>query len=317
MKQATKFYDKEKQDTDQGVGLPFKPAAAGDGETGTGQRSGKEFKDYAYITLSVILIMLGSHFFKFPNNYTFGGITGLSVIIGKVAWVSPSTANLILNGSLLVFGFVFLGKDFGIKTAYSTILLSIGLSLLDKLAPIARPLTSEPLLELVFAIILPALGSAVLFNIGASSGGTDVIAMILRKYTSVNIGMTLLWTDFIVIISTFFVFDMQTFLFSLLGMITKSLVIDNVIESINLCKYLNVICSDPQPICDFITYKLKRSATVCQAEGAYTHQKKYVVMTALKRPQANLLRLYIKSEEPTAFIAIVNTSEIFGKGFLG
>lgn len=281
------------------------------------QKVTKIIWEYSLITLSIVLIMLGSHFFKFPNNFTFGGITGLSVVIGKLAWVSPSTANMILNGVLLVLGFIFLGKGFGFKTIYSTILLSLGLSLLDKLCPVVQPLTKEPLLELVFAIILPALGSAILFNIGASSGGTDVIAMILRKHTSVNVGMALIWSDIIIVIGTLFAFDISTFLFSFLGMIMKSLVIDNVIESINLVKYLNVVCSNPQPICDFITLKLKRSATVCQAEGAYSHQKKYIVMTALKRSQAVLLRQYIKSEEPTAFITIMNTSEIFGKGFMG
>lgn len=281
------------------------------------QKVTKIIWEYVLITVSITLIILGSHFFKFPNNFTFGGITGLSVVIGKLAWVSPSTANMILNGILLVLGFVFLGKGFGFKTIYSTILLSLGLSVLDKLFPITQPLTKEPLLELIFAIVLPALGSAILFNLGASSGGTDVIAMILRKYTNVNIGMTLIWSDVIIVISTLFAFDISTFLFSLLGMIMKSLVIDNVIESINLVKYLNVVCSNPQPICDFITHKLKRSATICQAEGAYSHQKKYIVMTALKRPQAVMLRQYIKSEEPTAFITIMNTSEIFGKGFMG
>lgn len=281
------------------------------------QKVTKIIWEYSLITLSIVLIMLGSHFFKFPNNFTFGGVTGLSVIIGKLAWVSPSTANMILNGVLLLLGFLFLGKDFGFKTIYSTILLSLGLSLLDKLCPVAQPLTREPLLELIFAIILPAIGSAILFNIGASSGGTDVIAMILKKHTSVNVGMTLIWSDIIIVIGTIFAFDISTFLFSFLGMVMKSLVIDNVIESINTVKYMNVVCSNPQPVCDFITQKLKRSATICQAEGAYSHQKRYIVMTALKRSQAVMLRQYIKIEEPTAFITIMNTSEIFGKGFMG
>lgn len=281
------------------------------------QKVTKILCEYSLITLSIILIMLGSHFFKFPNNFTFGGITGLSVIIGKVAWISPSTANMILNGILLLLGFVFLGKDFGFKTIYSTIILTLGLSVLDKLFPVAQPLTKEPLLELIFAIILPAFGSAILFNIGASSGGTDVIAMILKKHTNVNVGMTLIWSDVMIVVGTLFAFDISTFLFSFLGMILKSLVIDNVIESINTVKYLNVVCSNPQPVCDFITLKLKRSATICQAEGAYTHQKRYIVMTALKPSQAVMLRQYIKIEEPTAFITIMNTSEIFGKGFMG
>jgi len=273
--------------------------------------------EYFLITVSTFLIMIGSHYFKFPNNFTFGGITGLSVVVGKIATISPSKANMILNAILLVVGFAFLGRDFGIKTVYATILLSFGLTFLDKYSPINTPLTDEPFLELVFAIVLPSVGAAILFNIGASGGGTDVIALILKKHTSVNIGMALIWTDLLITLSTILVFDMKTFLFSLLGMVTKSLAIDNVIENINLCKYFNVVCSEPQTICDFITNTLNRSATICHAEGAFTHEKKYIVMTVLKRSQAVMLRRYVKSVEPSAFIMITSTSEIIGKGFMG
>ena len=101
----------------------------------------------------------------------------------------------------------------------------------------------------------------------------------------------------------------------MLGLFSKSLVIDNVIESINLCKYFNVVCSSPEPICGYIVHKLGRSATVCEAEGAFSHDKKYIIFTVLKRYQAVQLRQYIKQVEPGAFILISNTSEIIGKGF--
>ena len=274
-------------------------------------------KEYLLITVGVILIMLGAHFFKFPNHFTFGGITGLSVILGEVTSTSPGTVNLYLNMILLILGFLYLGKSFGIKTIYSTLLLSFGLSFLDRIAPVKAPITDEPLLDLIFAIILPAIGSAILFNIGGSGGGTDVIAMIMKKYTSINIGTALFFSDFLISFCAIFIFDMKTFLFSFLGMVTKSLLIDNIIESFNICKYFNVICSDPQPICDFIIKDLNQSATICQAQGAYTHQNKYIVMTALKRSKALKLSRYVKSKEPTAFITITNTSEIIGKGFKG
>lgn len=274
-------------------------------------------KQYSLITVSTLLIIAGSHFFKFPNNFTFGGVTGLSVVVGKIGLMSPSTANFILNMILLVLGFLFLGKSFGVKTVYASVLLSVGLSVMDKVWPLPQPLTDEPMLELIFAIALPGLGSAILFNIGASGGGTDIIAMILKKYTRINIGMALMISDFLITITAIFIFDVKTLLFSLLGMLTKSLVIDNVIESINLCKYFNVVCTNPEPICQFITQKLKRSATLLEAEGAFSHQKKYLVLTVLRRPQAILLRKYVKEVEPTAFVMITSTSEIIGKGFHG
>lgn len=277
----------------------------------------KILRDYALITLSTVVIAVGVYLFKFPNNFTFGGVTGLSVVVAKIVPFSPSTVNFILNGVLIILGFAFLGRDFGVKTFYSSLLLSVLLSLMQYVWPMRSPLTDEPMLELVFAILLPALGSAVLFNMGASSGGTDIVAMILKKYTSVNIGRALFFSDLLVTLSACLVFNIKTVLFSFLGLLTKSLVIDNVIESINQSKYFNIICSDPDVICRFIVEKLNRGATVCDATGAYSHNHKYLVFTAMKRPQAMQLRRFVNETEPDAFILITNTSEIIGKGFHG
>ena len=144
--------------------------------------------EYILITASTLCMAIGIYYFKFPNNFTFGGVSGLSVVLSPFLPISPSSVNFIINALLLVLGFLFLGRGFGVRTVYSSTLLSVALSVLDQAAPLAAPLTDEPLLELVFAVLLPGFGSAVLFNIGASSGGTDVVAMILRKYTSVDIG---------------------------------------------------------------------------------------------------------------------------------
>lgn len=272
-------------------------------------------RDYFLITVSTFLVIAGVYFFKFPNNFTFGGVTGLSVVLGKVLPISPGTVNLILNGILLLVGFLFLGRSFALKTVYSSVLLSVGLSAMEYIFPMKQPLTDQPMLELVFAIVLPAFGSAVLFNIGASSGGTDIVALILKKYTSFDIGRAVLFSDLLITFSACFVFDIKTVLFSFLGLLTKSLVIDNVIESINLAKYFTVVCSDPETICNFIMHNLNRSATICEAQGAFSHTHKYIVFTVLRRPQAVALRQFIKKVEPGAFILITNTSEIIGKGF--
>jgi len=114
-----------------------------------------------------------------------------------------------------------------------------------------------------------------------------------------------------------FVFDVKTGLFSFTGLLAKSLVIDGVIENINLCKYFTIICNDPEPICDYIHEKLGRSATKFEGEGTYAHKKKHVILTVLKRGQAVELRNFIRTQEPGAFMMIVNSSEIIGKGFRG
>jgi len=273
--------------------------------------------EYTMITVAAILLVVGVHFFKFPNNFSFGGVTGMAVVFSAVTPFSAGTINFVINMALLVLGFVFLGRDFGIKTVYVSVLISLGLSGLEKLYPMQRPMTSEPVLELVFAIVLPALSSAILFNIGASGGGTDIIAMILKQHSTINIGTALFLVDLFITVAACFIFDAQTGLFSFCGLMAKSLVIDTAIENINLCKYFTIVCDKPDLICDFIHEELLRSATIFQAEGTYMHNKKYVILTVMKRGQAVQLRNYIKINEPDAFMMITNSSEIIGKVFRG
>ena len=274
-------------------------------------------EEYAVLTVATLIMVVGVYAFKFPNNFSFGGVTGLAIVLSAELPVSAGTITFIINMLLLVIGFVFLGKGFGIKTVYVSVLMSAGLSLAEVLFPMRQPLTSQPVLELVYAVVLPAFSSASLFNIGASGGGTDIIAMVLKKYSTLDIGVALFVVDLVVVLASCLVFDTTTGLFSMLGLLAKSLVVDNVIESINLCKYFTIICTDPEPICKFITEKLNRSATVYTAEGAYGHNKKTIVITIMKRNQAVELRNFIRINQPTAFIAITNSSEIIGKGFRG
>lgn len=274
-----------------------------------------QLKNFVLLTLSTLVMAVGIYFFKFANNFTFGGITGLAVLVARLCPISASDFSFITNMILLLIGFIILGKKFAAKTAYSSILLSVTLSALERIYPMSHPLTDQPILELAFAIALPSIGSAVLFNIGASSGGTDIVAMIMKKYTSMDIGKALLATDFIVTLAGCFVFDIETGLYSFLGLALRSFMIDGFIESLNLSKYFNVVCSNPKPICDFIRDDLNRSATIVLAQGAFSGEDKYILLTALNRMEAIKLRNFIKENSPDAFLLISNTSEIIGKGF--
>ena len=274
-----------------------------------------QLKNFVLLTLSTLVMAVGIYFFKFANNFTFGGITGLAVLVARLCPISAGDFSFIANMILLLIGFIILGKKFATKTAYSSILLSVTLSALERIYPMSHPLTDQPILELAFAIALPSIGSAVLFNIGASSGGTDIVAMIMKKYTSMDIGKALLATDFIVTLAGCFVFDIETGLYSFLGLALRSFMIDGFIESLNLSKYFNVVCSNPKPICDFIRDDLNRSATIVLAQGAFSGEDKYILLTALNRMEAIKLRNFIKENSPDAFLLISNTSEIIGKGF--
>jgi uncharacterized membrane-anchored protein YitT (DUF2179 family) len=277
----------------------------------------QKIKEYALITLGVMLVVFGVYFFKFPNNFSIGGVTGIAIILSTVfdGSISSGSIVLVINVILLVIGYIFLGKSFGNRTAYGSILLSLSLRLLEVFVPMKGPLTTEPVLELAFAVILPSIGAALLFNIGASTGGTDIIALMLKKYSNINIGRALLITDLLLTLAAFLVFDVTTGLLSVLGLFLKSTLVDTVIENLNLNKYFTIICENPKPICDYILNNIHRSATIYDAKGAFTEKDKKIILTVMSRSQAILLRKYIKDVDPNAFLLITNTSEIIGRGF--
>ncbi len=268
------------------------------------------------ITMSTFIMAIGIYFFKFPDNFCFGGITGFATVIAKITPLSASVFTFLANTLLLIIGFIFLGKSFALKTTYASMLLSLLLLVFEKWIPLSAPLSNEPMLDLIFAIALPSIGSAILFNIGASSGGTDVIAMLLKKYTNMkDIGIALFVTDLVMILVACFVFDLKTALYSFVGLTVKSFLIDDIIATINLRKSITIVCDDKDEICSFITNNLGRSATITDGVGAYTNRQKYIIFTSLSRTQAVELRNYIRDNQPQAFMSVSSTSEVFGKGF--
>lgn len=276
-----------------------------------------KLKEYAIITIGIMLVVIGVYFFKFPNHFSIGGVTGAAIILSNLSHgtVTSGTIVLILNVILLIIGYIFLGKSFGHRTVYGTILLSVSLRFLEIICPMDKPLTNQPTLELAFAVILPALGAAILFNIGASTGGTDVIAMLLKKYSNLDIGRALLTSDLTLTLLTFPVFGVTIGLFSTLGLFLKSTLVDTIIENLNLNKFFTIVSENPKPIVDYIIKNINRSATVYDAKGAFSDKNKKIIITVMNRGQAFHLRKFIKQQEPDAFILITNTSEIIGRGF--
>lgn len=275
----------------------------------------KLFEDYIVITLAVIIMDLGIYAFKFPNHFSFGGVSGLAVVLNEILGISAAQINLVINLALLVIGFAVLGKSFGLKTAYATVLSSVVLSLMEKMMPISAPLTNQPMLELAYAIALPAVAAAMLFYVDASGGGTDIVAMILKKYTTIDIGTALLISDVAIVALSFIAFDVRTGLFSVCGLLAKSIFVDRTMDQMRLCKYFTIISSKPEPICDFIQNVLNRSTTLYNAEGGYSHENKKVILCALDRRQAVILQRFIRQTDDSAFIMITKSSETFGKGF--
>ncbi len=276
----------------------------------------KKISEFLLINLGLLLTAMGIHFFKAPNNFAIGGVSGLAIIL---RYFFPSVPMgplmLLINILLLIIGFALIGKTFGSKTVYSSFALSGMVWLLDNIFPMKQPFTNDTLLELIFAIILPAVGSAIVFNQNASTGGTDIVAKVLNKLTHIDIGKALLLSDFAITIAAGMVYGVQIGMYSVLGLLLKAFMIDIVIDGFNLQKQMVIVSEKPEEIKKYIVESLHRGATIHTAYGAFRNEEKQVLTTVMSRRQALTLRQYIRKIDQGAFITITNTSEIIGKGF--
>lgn len=292
----------------------------------------KMFWSYILITFGTALIAAGIYFFKFPNHFTIGGVSSMAVLLAPLfsnvlnGIITESVIMTVLNTVLLVVALVIFGKNFAIKTIYSTMLLNVIMLVLERVVPMKNteglyvPLTSEPFLEMLLTIAGIAVGSAILFSQGASSGGTDIIAMIFKRFTRLNIGTALMITDAVIVALSPLVFHsmdnyMTIFLCSATGLFLKSFIVDNVMDGINLSRCFIIVTSHEKEVCNFINNQLHRGATVSECQGAFSHEEKKMIITVLNRTQASILKQYLKQTDPSAFTIITNSSDIQGKGF--
>lgn len=301
---------------------------------------------WSLLVVGIIMMSCSVYFFQTPNDFTLGGIAGIAIIINSFI---PAPVNQILtqgvimaiiNVALLIIGLIILGKECTIRTIFCSLFYTgfvwlleyfdvVGLinSAVGRVETITNPetgeiitqalrtLTDEPLLELVYAILFFGVGGAIVFNCGASSGGTDIIALILKKFTKLNVGMALMLIDMIVVLISFYTFDVDKGLFSVLGLFTKSFLLDGVIESIGKTKYITIITTKPEEIGDYILKTVNHSYTAYDAEGGYSHEKRKILVTVCKRGEALKIKAKVKSVDPDSFVILTDANEILGKGF--
>ncbi|MDE6586530.1 MAG: YitT family protein [Clostridia bacterium] len=283
--------------------------------------------------VGIIMMSASVYFFQTPNEITMGGVAGIAIVLNElIKGASEQVASIltqgvimaIINVLLLIIGLIILGKQCTIKTIICSLFytgfiwLFEYIDVMSYLTPEGmNTLTNQPFLELVYAILLFGIGGALIFNCGASSGGTDIIALILKKYTSLNVGMALMLIDLVIVLISFYTFSVTSALFSLLGLFTKSFLLDSVIEAIGKTKCLTIITPNPEIISEYILKVINHGYTMYDAEGGYTHTQKKVIITVCKRGEALKLKMQIHKADPQAFVIITDANEILGKGFGG
>lgn len=273
---------------------------------------------FLLLNAGLILTAIAIVVFKTPNHFAFGGTSGVSVILNTLVPNLPVSVFMwILNIVLVVLGLIFLEFKVVGWSVYASIALSGYTSLVELIYPSTQSPTGDMWLDLCFAVLLPAIGSALVFDIGASTGGTDIVALILKKHSSLQIGRALLVVDIGIVLIAAFLYGPRVGLYCVLGLFAKTMVVDTAIESLHLRKVCTVICTHPDLVEEFIVRELNRSATITHGIGAYTGRPVTILMSVLTRREAMRLRLFVRRIEPGAFITIVNSSEIIGKGFRG
>lgn len=308
---------------------PTMPKIFGDKVLTKSQRRRRTVLRWALMMVGIIMMSCSVYFFQTPNDLTLGGIAGVAIIIysflpaSVAAIFTQGVIMAIINVLLLIVGLIVLGKQCTLRTvvcslAYTGIIwLCEYFDVIGLITGGGTTLTNQPLLELVYAILLFGVGGALIFNCGASSGGTDIIALILKKYTSLNVGMALMIIDMIVVCISFYTFTVTSALFSLLGLFTKSFLLDSVIENISKTKYITIITQNAEIISEYILKVINHGYTVYDAEGGYTGEAKKILITVCKRNEALKLKMKIHEVDPTAFVIITDANEILGKGFGG
>jgi len=272
-------------------------------------------KDFVMITIGIFLVAFGLQYFHIPNNIAAGGVSGLAIIINSfLVRVPVGIIILILNLILFAVAFVTLGGGFGAKTLYASFGLSAIMWLMEVLVP-PTVLSEDLFINAAVGTFVIGIGMAMVFNYGASTGGTDILAKILNKYFHLDIGKSLLMVDFIIGLTGLLTFGITAGLYALLCIVVNGTLIDRLIDGFNTSKELMIISKKEAEIIKFIIEELDKSCTVLSGYGGYTSEDIDILYVILSRRDYIRLRSYIKEIDPRAFISVNEVHEVLGEGF--
>ncbi|WP_051623591.1 YitT family protein [Clostridium hydrogeniformans] len=276
----------------------------------------KNFKDYLFIVIGVLCVASGLYFFMMPNNIAGGGINGIAMVLNHyIPMIPVGGAMFIIDGILFIVAFVIIGPGFGAKTIFSSLLLSSTIFILEKVVPLSGSITGDIFLEMLFGIMLTAIGMAIIFNANASTGGTDIIAKILNKYFHINMGKGVLFTDLVVVILAIGAFGLKSGLYALFAVVLNGMVIDRAIDGLNAVKEIRIISNKIPEIEKFILEELERGATIYHATGSYSKSQVDVLSVIVDRKEFIRIKNYIKEVDPKAFVSVTDVYEALGDGF--
>ena len=289
-------------------------------------------KEYLLLTLGILIYVAGWTIFMIPNNLIGGGLTGVSSIIQYAVGIKMGYTYFVLNAILLVTAFVVIGANFGGKTIYAIILASVGLNVLQDLIPAAiietLSVQNGTLMSTIMGGIPSGAGIGMSMSQGGSTGGTDIIALIVNKYRNISPGRIILWIDAVIILSSLavpsytaegelvpFAEKITTVVYGLILITVNGYVVDLYLSGSKQSVQLFIMSRKYEEIADAITKDIHRGVTVLPAVGWYTKKENHVLMVVTRKTDLNFLLKYIKTIDNDAFLSVSSVSGVYGNGF--
>lgn len=275
-----------------------------------------DIKRFLIINFGLLIMTCGLYFFLIPSNLAVGGATGLALVISALLPQIPMGVILaIINVILFIMAFIFIGKDFGGYTIYASFALSAIIAFFELIMPMAEPFTDDLFINLIFGILIAGVGMGFVFNQNASTGGTDIVAKIINKYSKIDIGKSLLISDFLITLFAAYVFGPRHGMYALLGIVINSFVIDTMISGFNVKINMNIISREMDLINKFILEEVDRGTTIYHASGGYSNDERHILNTIVSRSEYIKIRDYVRQVDDKAFLSIYKITEVEGQGF--
>lgn len=267
-------------------------------------------KETAILTVAVAIIAAAVYFFLVPSHTSVSSISGLGIVLSNFVPLQLSAITMILNVVLLIIGFFTCGREFGVKTVYTSVMLPLFLGLFEIIFPDFGSMTDSQELDVLCYVLVVSVGLSILFNRNASSGGLDIVAKIMNKYLHMELGKAMSLSGMCVALSAVLVYDKKTVVLSILGTYFNGIVLDHFIFDHNIKRRVCIITKKEEELRQFIVHDLHSGATIYEAIGAYKMEKRHEIITIVDKGEYQKLMKFINQEDPKAFITVYNVSNM-------
>ena len=267
-------------------------------------------KETVILTVAVAIIAAAVYFFLVPSHTSVSSISGLGIVLSNFVPLQLSAITMILNVVLLIIGFFTCGREFGVKTVYTSVMLPLFLRLFEIIFPDFGSMTDSQELDVLCYILVVSVGLSILFNRNASSGGLDIVAKIMNKYLHMELGKAMSLSGMCVALSAALVYDKKTVVLSILGTYFNGIVLDHFIFDNNIKRRVCIITKKEEELRQFIIHDLHSGATIYEAIGAYNMEKRREIITIVDKGEYQKLMKFINQEDPKAFITVYNVSNM-------